>query len=161
MTLRHRPVATSDLPQICRFPQSAEELFYLFPKAAYPLTCEQLQQAIQQRADATVVEQNGKVVAFANFYRWDHGGNCAIGNMIVDPQARRSGVGRYLIKQMVALAFRKYQASSVSVSCFNHNVAGLLFYPSLGFTPYAIESRAGPAGQQLALIHLHLPRQPD
>ena len=41
-----RAVAAYDLPHICQFPQHAEELFYLYPNASYPLTCDQLATAI-------------------------------------------------------------------------------------------------------------------
>lgn len=158
MTLTHRPVDEKDIQVICSFPQSEDELFFLFPKAAFPLTPSQLQDSIAQRSDSTVVELGGKVAAFANFYRWEAGGSCSIGNVIVSPAARGSGVGTYLIEQMVGLAFSKHQAAEVTVSCFNQNVAGLLLYPKLGFQPYAIEERQDKKGNRLALIHMRLPR---
>lgn len=156
MLLSHRPVVEFDLQAICGFPQSEDELFFLFPKAEFPLTPAQLRAAIAQRADATVVELDGEVVAFANFYRWEAGGRCSIGNVIVSPRARGHGVGRYLIEQMIPLAFSKYRAAEVTVSCFNQNVAGLLFYPKLGFRPYAIEERLDKSGRRVALIHMRL-----
>ncbi|MFZ2320634.1 MAG: GNAT family N-acetyltransferase, partial [Pseudomonas sp.] len=82
MTLTHRPVAEQDLAAICAFTQSAAELFYCFPKADFPLPPGQLQAAIDQRSDSTVVLLEGAVVAFANFYRWETGGVCAIGNVM-------------------------------------------------------------------------------
>lgn len=158
MSLTHRPVAEKDIQVICGFPQSKDELFFLFPKADFPLATSQLQDAIAQRSDSTVVELGGEVVAFANFYRWETGGCCSIGNVIVSPAVRGCGVGRYLIEQMIALAFSKHQAAEVTVSCFNQNVAGLLFYPKLGFQPYAIEERQDKKGNRVALIHMRLPR---
>ena len=85
-------------------------------------------------------------------------GRCVSGNVIVSPAARGRGVGRYLIEQMIGLAFSKHQASEVTVSCFNQNVAGLLLYPKLGFRPYAVEERQDKKGNRTALIHLWLPR---
>lgn len=82
----------------------------------------------------------------------------SIGNVIVSAAARGRGVGHYLIKQMISLAFSKYQAAEVTVSCFNQNVAGLLLYPALGFQPYAIEERKDTQGNRVALIHMRLPR---
>jgi ribosomal protein S18 acetylase RimI-like enzyme len=158
MMLCHRPASEEDLAAICSFVQCEDELFYFFPKADYPLTLQQLQQAVAQRIDATVVEYAGKVVAFANFYLWEQGGRCAIGNVIVSPHARRAGVGRYLINSMAALAFAKYQAAEVTVSCFNHNTAALLLYPRLGFVPYAIEARQDKQGRNVALVHMRLLR---
>ena len=158
MPLTHRPVAEKDIQTICGFPQSEEELFFLFPKAEFPLTSSQLQETIAQRSDSTVVELDNEVVAFANFYRLEAGGRCSVGNVVVSPAARGRGVGRYLIGQMLALAFSKHQAAEVTVSCFNQNVAGLLFYPKLGFQPYAVEERKDKKGNRVALIHMRLPR---
>jgi RimJ/RimL family protein N-acetyltransferase len=47
--------------------------------------------------------------------------------------------GRALIERMSDVAFSKYQAAEVTISCFNQNVAGLLLYAKLGFRPYAVE----------------------
>lgn len=158
MSLTYRPAADKDIRLICGFPQSEDELFFLFPKAEFPLAPSQLQDAIAQRSDSTVVELDGEIVAFANFYRWEMGGCCSIGNVIVSPAARGRGVGRYLIEQMIALAFSKHQAAEVTVSCFNQNVAGLLFYPRLGFQPYGVEERKDKKGNRVALIHMRLSR---
>lgn len=154
MLLTHRPVGEHDLSPICSFPQSAEELFFMYPKAAFPLTPAQLLDAIAQRADSTVAELDGEVAAFANFYRWQSGGTCAIGNVVVAPGIRGRGVGRYIIERMIDLAFAKHRAAEVTISCFSHNTAGLLLYPKLGFQPFAVEERRGPNGARVALIHL-------
>lgn len=156
MPLTHRPVTPQDIPHICGFAQTQDELFFLFPKAAFPLAPFQLQEAIAQRSDSTVVELDGQVAAFANFYRRESGGSCAIGNVIVSPAARGLGVGRYLIEQMIRLAFSRHCAAEVTVSCFNDNAAGLLLYARLGFEPYAIEERQNKQGRRVALIHLRL-----
>ncbi|MDP3847039.1 MAG: GNAT family N-acetyltransferase [Pseudomonas sp.] len=158
MQLTRRPVTEPDLAAICTFAPSAQELFFFYPKASHPLTPAQLQAAIDLRSDSTVVELNGEVVAFANFYRWETGGSCAIGNVIVAPHARGCGVARYLIEQMIVIAFTRHQAGEVTVSCFNQNVAGLLLYSTLGFTAYGIEARQDKSGQRVALIHLRLTR---
>jgi len=157
MSLTHRPVAEKDIQVICGFPQSEDELFFMFPNATFPLAASQLQDAIAQRSDSTVVELDGETVAFANFYRWEAGGCCSIGNVIVSPAVRGRGAGRYLIEQMIRLAFSKHQAEEISVSCFNQNVAGLLLYPQLGFRPYAVEERKNKQGDRVALIHMRLP----
>ena len=156
MILAHRPVVESDLIVICTFPRNEDELFFAYPKATYPLTPSQLLEAVQRRSDSTVVEDDGNVVAFANFYRWKMEGCCSIGNVIVSPAARGKGVGRYLVERMIDLAFAKYRATEVTVSCFNRNVAGLLLYPRLGFHPYAVEERRDKSGSRVALIHMRL-----
>jgi RimJ/RimL family protein N-acetyltransferase len=81
-----------------------------------------------------------------------------MGNVIIDPRFRSKGVGRYMIGCMMELAFGKHEAAELTASCFNHNVPGLLFYPKLGFKPFAIEERLDKRGARVALIHLKLPR---
>ncbi len=156
MNLIHRAVAEKDIPVICSWPKSEDELFYFFPKATYPLTPEQLSGVIAQRANSTVVELNGHPVAFANFYKWENGGTCSIGNVIVSSEVRNQGVAIFLMKQMCSIAFHEHKASEVTVSCFNFNTAGLLLYPKLGFQPFATEERQNKAGSRVALIHMRL-----
>ena len=81
------------------FPQSVQELYFMFPKAQYPLTEEQMHSAISQRLDSKVFSANGEFVGFANFYRAEHDGICCIGigNVIVASYARGQGVARYIV----------------------------------------------------------------
>ncbi|QBF25256.1 GNAT family N-acetyltransferase [Pseudomonas tructae] len=154
MHLTHRPVQDQDIAAICCFPQGPDELFYMFPKAKYPLTPAQLSEAIDQRSGSTVIEGDGVLLAFANFYKAEQGGVCALGNVVVAPAARGHGVARYLVQSMIELARRQFEAREVQVSCFNSNTAGLLLYPQLGFEPFAIEERQGPGGIRVALVQM-------
>ena len=154
MILQHRPLKADDIKTICTFPLNARELFYMFPKAQYPLTEAQLSQAIAQRFDSTVVETENSVVGFANFYRAETGGVCCIGNVIVAQEARGKGVATFIVETMTALAFDRYDATEVQISCFNEKTAGLLLYPKLGFLPFAIEERMSLDSRRSALIHM-------
>jgi len=154
MHLKNRPIEEKDIPIICSFPLNKEELFFLFPKAEYPLTPAQLKDAIAQRSDSTIVEADSTVVGFANFYTWELGGKCSIGNVIISPSARGLGVGRYLIKCMIEIAVSTHHAKEVRVSCFNQNTIALLLYSGLGFKPFSIEERQDKTGNRVALIHL-------
>lgn len=93
--LSHKPVETNDLKIICQFPQNAEELFFMFPKAEYPLTVSQLEAVINNRFDSTVVLLNEEIVGFANFYEVKENKYCSIGNVIVNADYRNQGIGRY------------------------------------------------------------------
>lgn len=156
MTLSSRPVAEQDIALICSFVRTKAEQYFFFPKATWPLTVEQLRGSIAQRSNSTVVELDGEVVGFANFYQWEHGGTCTIGNVIVSPEARGRGVAQYLVRQMIRQATDQHAAKDICLSCFNQNVAGLLLYPKLGFVPFAIEAREDSQGQRVALIHMRL-----
>ncbi|WP_205297651.1 GNAT family N-acetyltransferase [Pantoea sp. Cy-639] len=94
MELHHRPVTIDDIPTICQFPQGPDELFYMFPKATYPLTPAQLADTIAQRSGSTVIEGDGVIVGFANLYKAQYRGICALGNVVVAPAARGKGVAR-------------------------------------------------------------------
>lgn len=154
MPLIHRPVQPADIATLCSFPQSADELFYMFPKATYPLTPTQLSEAIEQRSGSTVIEADDVIVGFANFYKAEKGGVCALGNVVVATTARGQGVARYLVERMIDLAREEFAAREVWVSCFNHNTAGLLLYPQLGFVPFGIEERRAPDGSRVALVQM-------
>lgn len=154
--LMHRPVQEEDLPIICQFPQSEQELFFMFPRASFPFTVEQLQDAIAQRTDSTVILLDHRVVGFANFYSCIPEDKCSIGNVIVSPHARNQGVGQYLIETMVQIAFTSHHVRAVELSCFNHNTKGILFYSKLGFKPVYIEGRTDHQGNRVASIHMEL-----
>lgn len=131
----------------------------MFPKALWPLSVDQLSLAISQRFESTVLLAGTDVVGFANFYKCEPGMSCSIGNVIVSPQVRGKGAGRYLVETMTAVAFDKYHVQQVEISCFNQNVTGLLLYTKHGFLPYSIEERLDPAGNRVALIHMRLERK--
>ncbi|MFD2641903.1 GNAT family N-acetyltransferase [Pseudomonas japonica] len=154
MTLSFRPVQAADIPAICGFAQSADEAFFFFPKCTWPVTPEQLAAAIAQRSDSSVVVEGDEVLAFANFYQWEQGGVCSLGNVLVSPAARGRGVARFLVEQMIEVARQRHQAREMKVSCFNHNTAGLLLYPQLGFLPFGIEERQDHAGRRVALVQM-------
>lgn len=156
MSFQTRSLVPEDLPRICAFPQSREELFFLFPQGVYPLTPDQLAKAVAPRREATVVTEEEQVLAFADFYRWAPGGDCAVGHVVVAPEARGRGVGRTLLGAMGQRAVARLQARALTVSCFQGNGAGLLFYHHLGFVPYALEERRDWFGYPMGLIHLRL-----
>jgi ribosomal protein S18 acetylase RimI-like enzyme len=157
----HRPVREEDLEMIVGFAVNEEELFYFYPKANFPLTAQQLRSSIDSRMDSTVVEMNGEVIGFANFYHWEDGGSCSIGNVVVNPHLRGRGAGRYLMKVMISLARSKYRAREIRVSCFNRNTSALLLYRSLGFLPFDVEDREDKQGNRVALVHMRLLIQQD
>ncbi|MCC6074531.1 GNAT family N-acetyltransferase [Pseudomonas sp. GCM10022188] len=153
--LAFRPVHDADLAAICTFPRSPEELYYLAPRASFPLTPEQLAASIAQRSDSSVVCRGDEVLGFANIYKREAGA-CWVGNVAVAPQARRQGVARFLMHQMAGVAAERHGAGELRVSCFNTNTAGLLLYSRLGYTPFALEERLDGQQQPIVLIHLRL-----
>lgn len=118
------------------------------------MTVEQLSLAIDQRSHSTVVEKDGVIATFANFYQWQQEGCCKIGNVVVNPALRQQGIANYLLKMMLKKAREYFQANEVQVSCFNENTTALLLYKQLGFKPFDIEIRQNKQREQIALIHM-------
>ncbi|HEX5844427.1 MAG TPA: GNAT family N-acetyltransferase [Pseudomonas sp.] len=150
--LSHRPAQAQDLDDIVGFPQNAEELFFCYPKADWPLSVGQLAAAMAARRDSTVVVLGGRVAGFANFYQWQYGDYCALGNLMVAPWARGQGVAHYLVATMEQLAREHFHAKRLQASCFNANSAGLLLYPQLGYSPTAVVERRDRQDRRVALI---------
>lgn len=137
--LTNRPLLLSDLEIIYKLPENEQELFFMCPKANYPLTKDQFENIVKDRFDSTVVLLDNEIVGFANFYDVKKGQYCAIGNVIVSSRFRRSGIGTYLITVMENIGKQKYNVSEIHLSCFNENTDGLLLYTKLGYIPYEIE----------------------
>ncbi|AYC34463.1 GNAT family N-acetyltransferase [Pseudomonas cavernae] len=156
----HRPASAADLGELVGFPQSPEELFFCYPKAVWPLTVGQLAAAMAGRRDSTVLLLDGRVAGFANFYQWQHGESCALGNLMVAPWARGQGVASQLVTVMEQLARTHYKARTMQVSCFNANAGGLLLYPKLGYRVRGIVERQDPTGRRVALIQFDKPLEP-
>lgn len=150
--LSYRAVENSDFEGICNFPQNAEELFFMFPKAEYPLTPDQLKTVVENRFDSTVILYGGKVAGFANFYEIKESLYCSIGNVIVNPDFRKRGIGEFLIRTMESIGMEKYNVSEFHISCFNTNTKGILLYSKLGYVPYEIEKCTDKENNWTALI---------
>ncbi|MHA6492414.1 N-acetyltransferase family protein [Pseudomonas borbori] len=150
--LSHRPATFDDLAEVVAFPQNVAELFFCYPKAVWPLDVEQLAAAMEARSDSTVALLEGRVAGFANFYQWQQGKACALGNLMIAPWARGQGVARYLVTTMEQLARERHQATRMHASCFNANSAGLLLYPALSYALRGLVERRDPQGNRVALL---------
>ena len=153
-----RPATEDDYPGICRLVRSREELLWVYPAGRYPLTVGQLQELARKRTALTVAVEGKKIVGFADFYDFEAGKSVFIGNVIVSKVHRGRGLGRALVNTMLDKAFAEYALPEVRISVFSENSRALLLYASLGFIPYAIDTRVKGDGQRLALIHMRLPR---
>ncbi|MFV0535909.1 MAG: GNAT family N-acetyltransferase [Dysgonomonas sp.] len=152
--LSYRPIKITDIDEICRLPQNEEELFFMFPKADYPLSVEQLQTVVENRSDSTVILLDNEIVGFANFYEVKENNYCSIGNVIVNSYFRNKGIGKYLIETMESIALEKYNVREMYISCFNMNTKGILLYSKLGYISYEIEERLDKEGRKVALIKM-------
>ncbi|MBP2314035.1 GNAT family N-acetyltransferase [Azospirillum soli] len=157
--LMHRPLTDADIPRICAFPRDAKELYFLFPRASWPLTPEQVRASLAERRDPTVVLSDGTVVGYANFATFEEGRSASLGNVSVDPSMRRAGVAKYLLHAMIDRAFGHHGLPELVLRCFNTNTPALLLYGKLGFVPVAIEERTAPWNERIALFTMRMGRE--
>lgn len=133
-----RTSTANDYPIIAAFPQSEEELFFMFPSAVYPLTAEQIEENVKKRWCPTVVLYGDEVVGFANLYGYEEGKQCSLGNVIVSREHRGAGAAECLIKHMIVRAKEELKVPRLVLTCHHTNPRGLLFYKKMNFVPYGL-----------------------
>ncbi|MEN8166413.1 MAG: N-acetyltransferase [Pseudomonadota bacterium] len=143
-----------DYQAICDLVSSPDELYWVHPRGHYPWTPEQIRRLASERKELTVAVREGEILAFANLYDLQPKSHAFIGNLIVGSGYRKQGIGREMLRHMLALAVEKYRLAEARISVFSHNVQALLLYADLGFTPYGIEERRDLHGERVALVHL-------
>ncbi|MEK3724010.1 GNAT family N-acetyltransferase [Paenibacillus sp. FSL H8-0034] len=149
---QYRDVRHEDFKIIATFPQNQEDLFYMFPKGIYPITPEQLEEVALIRFSPTVILYQDQVVGYCNFYKADEGKDCWLGNVIVNPEYRKIGIGTYLIQIMKNKAINHYKAQELKLVCHNTNTMALLFYYKQGFKPFDMNLVEDYKGDQIIRI---------
>lgn len=151
-SLSHRPMLDDDIPAVCGFPQSAEELFFAWHGAEWPLTPGQMRRLLELRVDPTTVLLGGRPVGFAALGSFCPGVSCGLGSVFVSPDYRSHGVGRYLLRVMLDRALLHHRLPHMDIYCYAHNTRGLLLYAGAGVRPWRIEERSGLQGERIALV---------
>ncbi|NDW19584.1 GNAT family N-acetyltransferase [Dysgonomonas sp. 216] len=153
MKYSFRDIEENDFELICCFPQNEDELFNMFPKAQYPLTAEKLKECAKERLEPTVFMYDSKIAGYANLYHIENEKLGFVGNVIVHPDYRNKGIGKYILEIMSLKLEEIYKAKEIHLSCFSDNTSALLLYEDYGFTPYKMERRINHKGQRIVLIH--------
>jgi ribosomal protein S18 acetylase RimI-like enzyme len=150
----YRNLNQDDFAIISTFPQSEQELFYMFPKGKYPLTPDQLQETAKYRCSPTVITFNNEIAGYSNLYDVQEGQDCWIGNVIINPKHRRIGAGTFLIKTMMRRASEEHRVKELKLVCHNTNTRALLFYYKLGFRPFDMKIMQDPNNNDIAGIKM-------
>jgi len=153
--LGHRPVRDDDYVIISKFPQDKRELFYMFPKGTFPLSANQLKDVAQARTNPTVITKNEEVVGYCNLYDVSSH-DCWLGNVIIKPQHRGNGIGKYLVETMIEYAKAELEINYFRLVCHNVNTRALLFYSALGFKPFDSKVLLDPDGNQIVGIKMEI-----
>lgn len=140
-------------PAIANLATSPEELYLVCPTCRFPWDVEQLKATAAKRHELTVGIVDHRVVAFANLYDLIPRQSAFIGNVVVAAGYRGRGLGKALIKHLMAICQDSYQVVP-HISVFNDNTRALLLYTALGFAPYAVEPRLDLNHETVALIHM-------
>lgn len=152
-----RLVTQDDYAAICGFPQNADELYYAYPSAVYPLTPEQLDANVRKRLFPTVVTAADNAVAgFANLYDLADGERVWLGNVLVSLAHRGTGAAAALVGRMIAVARDELRVKELHLVVHQPNGRAMLFYAKLGFRPYAIEKAADRHGNPIAKIRMSI-----
>ena len=153
-----REANSTDFQAICDLITTAEELFLVYPRGEYPFTVEQVETLAHVRSDLTVVEDNTKIVGFANLHDVTPGKYAFIGNVVVAKESRGKGIGKRIIAHMIELIFTKYELDEARLAVVSRNTPALILYSRLNFKPYDIEERLDYQGDRAALVHMKLTR---
>lgn len=154
--LQYRDAEHADFKMIAVFPQNQEDLFYMFPKGNYPITPVQFEEVASNRLSPTVITYNHEVAGYCNFYDVTEGQDCWLGNVIVHPEHRRSGIGTFLIDVMKTKAHKEYGAQKLKLVCHNTNTKALLFYYKHGFRPFDLKVVEDYKGDQIIGIKMFI-----
>ncbi len=150
-----RDAVEDDYSAVCALVPTREELFWVYPRGAHPLTVDQVKHLSTVRKSLTVALEDGEVISFANLFNFN--ARCAfVGNLVIAAACRGRGFGRQLLAHMVETAFSQYGLAEVHISVFSDNVPALLLYAKHGFQPYAVEAMRDYRDRNVALIHLKL-----
>ncbi|MBR0040325.1 MAG: ribosomal protein S18-alanine N-acetyltransferase [Oscillospiraceae bacterium] len=101
-----------------------------------PWTREQLQSELpDERHEFLVAEENGKVLGYIGMMTvLDEG---YISNVAVAPDARRRGIGRALVREMLGRAARR-ELAFVTLEVREHNESAIALYAGEGFLPVGV-----------------------
>lgn len=156
MSFSQRPLESRDLSLISSFAQSDEELFFLFPKPAFPLSSKQLTENALKREASIVALLDAQVVGYVDMANVRPDLFCTLGHLVVSAPHRRQGVATYLVNTMIQIAKEKHNARFMRAACFSHNSAGYQLYHGMGFKPADMVHRTAPDGETVLLVNMEL-----
>lgn len=147
-----RRAKREDFPVIAAFPRNAEEQYYMYPKGTFPLDPEQLALEAESRVCPTVILDGNAVIGYGNLYGVEPGSHGWLGHVIIDPDYRGKGAGRFLIETLISIAKMELGLRELRLVCHNTNTQALRFYWRTGFVPYELDGTPDPSGRNLMRI---------
>ena len=153
-----RETVQDDYEGICQLITSEEELFLVYPKGTYPLNLEQLEHLKEVRQKLTVATERLQVIGFANLYDFVPGRHAFIGNLIVDKDFRKRGIGKEMVDYMLGLVFHQHDLPEARISVFRDNIPAFNLYSDFGFHLFETTDLKNFKGERVNLLHMKLSR---
>jgi len=151
-----RNAVHEDFAKVAAMPQNADELYYMFPRGKFPASPQELEEVALARKSPTVITVDGEIAAYCTLYDVVEGKRAWLGNVIVHPDYRRSGVGTFMLAAMKHIAHTEHRAASLHLVCHNTNTGAMLFYYKHGFKPYDIKTMTDYRGHTIVGIMMSL-----
>jgi ribosomal-protein-alanine N-acetyltransferase len=142
--LRIRPLAPSDLDRVCQI----EDAVFSMPWSRESFEGETEEDGI---AFSWVAEQGGRLAGY--LVAWLVEDELHIGNIAVDPELRRRGVGRALLSYCLARAAERGVARA-TLEVRESNDAAIALYEESGFLPVAMRKRYYDDNDEDAIVML-------
>lgn len=149
-----RNVNEADIGIIPGFFAGEKELHYAFPNAGWPLSAKDLRHSIETRSDSSVLLAGNTPIGFANLFDIKNHVECTLGNVIIDARKRKKGAGQFLVSGMIGIALEKYETPRIIAACWQENIAAMMLYSKLGFTPYGTITKEFNSGITVPVIML-------
>lgn len=103
------------------------------PGLRYPFTDESFREDIkwQKLSSCSLVAENGELLGFGQYY--DNHGRCHLARLIISPDHRGCGLGRFLISELIEAGLKHLQLDECSLFVINSNERAIRCYRSLNF----------------------------
>ena len=128
------PAADADFDEVMSwFPDAESVDIWGGPRFRYPFTAETFRAdcRIDLMASYVLRSQDGRLAAFGQSYERDGRGHLA--RLVANPSLRGQGVGKQLIRMIIAALEEKHAYDECSLFVYRHNQPAYRCYLSLGF----------------------------
>jgi len=122
--------------EIASWVRSERDLRWLAPNTAPPLTTDKICAWKKLDGDAFVLlaGEGGRPIGYGELNPMSSGTrHCWLGHVVVRPDQRRRGIGRVLLRSMLAEAFDQLESQRVSLIVFPDNMPAIRCYQGAGF----------------------------
>lgn len=154
------PFEPSWAPTVAAWVQSEQELLWLAPATAPPLTAAKVANWSRDGRRAYVLRLNGLAEPIGYAELGPMPGRARqmwVGHFIIAPPRRRQGLGKRFLRLLLARAFGPLGANDVCLIVFPDNHAAIRCYQAVGFKPAGQERRYfEPTGCEHALIRMSI-----